>query len=366
MSDSEASEETKPWGPWEAFFKTFWFAVSSQYENIRPQDNAFRWQMFGRCSLRLLRHILNTPNKMVRTMSKSMSRDTVSKWLKARIRWFKEFGEGMNDTYSLVEQRKQQALSEVSQKAAQRKQSALDLTNTLPVTFDPEAAVQDMRMAHSYLQDWENSKGNSQTVLGHAARYIRLAAAKDPNAKLTVEEKGEPFTYTIDDLSGIALFYEGQGYVYEGAKAEQLERAREVFEKAIAYRPFSVQIRSHLADVFLNLYDKESALRVAQEAVAAMPRNIDARKLLDRIEAAPERSPPTMMETNPGMVWVLVGCGCLVFSVFLLFAGSFGAAGFTFLIAIGLFVFASMSDKKVIYEKAAQHVRDESERQRQK
>ena len=51
--------------------------------------------------------------------------------------------------------------------------------------YDPEGAIEDMRLANSYLEDWVAKNGNH--VLGLAAQYIQLARTKDPNAKLTVQ-----------------------------------------------------------------------------------------------------------------------------------------------------------------------------------
>jgi tetratricopeptide (TPR) repeat protein len=182
------------------------------------------------------------------------------------------------------------------------------VANIPPEKIDTEGAIEDMRLAHSYLEDWiSKSPRAGDHLLGLAAKYIESARHKDPNAKLVVEEKGEDSIYSQDDLSGWALFYESQIYSGEQADRKRLEKARDILEKAIAYAPFSIQYRSHLADVYLNLHDRNHALAAAQEAIEVSPKNLDARKLIDRIEAAPITSAPTYLERNPELLTILAG-----------------------------------------------------------
>ena len=224
--------------------------------------------------------------------------------------------------------------------------------------YDPEAAIEDMRLAHSYLEDWIEKKGDH--VLGLAAQYIELARTKDANAKLSVEikkgeNKGEVFTYTLDDLAGRTLFYESQLHSISDAPKEFLEEARDLLKRAIAYVPYSVQYRRHLADVYLDLHDKQSALAVAQEALAVDPKNLDARKLFDHVRNAPETIPPSPLEGNGGMLIAALGGVLGILSIVQLFRLEFGSAFGFFIGAAILFGIARFIDSDNMLKKAMEH-----------
>ena len=235
----------------------------------------------------------------------------------------------------------------------------------VPTTPDPEGAIEDMRLAHSYLQDWENKA--TDDVLSHAAKYLELARTKDPTAKLTVEAKVdgkiEALTYSIDDLAGRTLFYRAQTQ-YDPNDRKTLERARDTLKKAIEYAPYSIQFRAKLADVFLDLHDKESALAVAKEAASVNPKNLDARKLLDRIEAAPTTHAPTVWERNPGCAGLIIALALFILGV-ISFANDVVALGWM-LMALALIAWGAgrLLENQKTFEKAIDHTRDEAQRKR--
>ncbi len=241
--------------------------------------------------------------------------------------------------------------------AARKREAELDAERVAAErgAYDPEAAIEDMRLAHSYLEDWIADKGDH--VLGLAAKYIELARTKDRNAKLIVEikkgeNKGETDTLTQDDLSGTALFYESQLYSYADASKEHLERARELLKRAIAYRPYTVQYRRHLAQVYLNLHDKQSALAIAEEAVKKNPRDLDARKLLDFAQAAPVTHAPTFFEANPGCLLPLISLAFLIFTVILVVTGQYSTAFGVFVVGLVVLGIGSFFEKDHMLQKA--------------
>lgn len=225
---------------------------------------------------------------------------------------------------------------------------------------DTEGAIEDMRLAHSYLEDWVDKKGNH--VLGLAAKYVEEARAKDPNASLSIaikkgERRGEVDTYTQDQLAATTLFYEAQLHSYADAPRNELLKAAELLKRALAYNPTSVQFRRHLADVYLNLHDKQSALAVTQEALSTNPKDLDARKLQDHVQTAPVTEAPGIMQTNPGIVFACITIGLAVLSIILLFNQEFSAAFFTFVIAagvgsVGRFLEGVATSKKAIDDEA--------------
>jgi hypothetical protein len=232
--------------------------------------------------------------------------------------------------------------------------------------YDPEGALEDMRLAHSYLEDWEKQKSlDKLDILAFAAKYIDKARQKDPNAKLIVETQDSQDALSLDDLSGRTLFYEGQHYATFHDDRNKLKNAVDIFRRAIAYKPYSIQFRQHLADVYLNLHDKKNALLVARDALEASPTDLDARKLFDRIEAAPVTYPPARFDE------FLKGWGLLLLSLFFyglaiynLFQAQFeGAFGLFVLGAIVMWI-SNAIDKSRMLKKALEHQRDEQQRAR--
>jgi hypothetical protein len=199
--------------------------------------------------------------------------------------------------------------------------------------YDPEAAVEDMRLARSYLDDWGTNKG--EHVLGLAAKYTESARYKDPNAKLVVEiENGKTLTLTLDDLAGDTLYYEAFSLAHTDAPPEKLIRARDLLQRSIAYCPDMTRFRQKLAEVHLNLHDKQSALAVAEEAVRRQPKNLDARKLLDFVQAAPETQAPTVMDTNPSLPFLLAAFALGILAIIAAFRGYFTSGFELFVVAL--------------------------------
>jgi len=220
-----------------------------------------------------------------------------------------------------------------------------------------------MRLAHSYLEDWIDKKGNH--VLGLAAKYIELARTKDANATLSLEtkkgeHKGEILTYSLDELAGTTLFYQSQIHSYPDAPQVELEQARDLLKRALAYVPTSVQYRHHLADVYLDLHDKQSALAITQEALSASPKDLEARKLQDHVENAPTTFAPSPVEGKGGLICALIGGVLFILSIVQLFRGEFSNS-------FGFFIFAAIFagitrflDSDEMFKKALEQVAREN------
>ena len=179
-----------------------------------------------------------------------------------------------------------------------------------------------MRLARSYLDDWYE-KSAERSALSFAASYIEKARGKDPDAKLVVPTKNkddDPDVYSQNDLAGEVLYCEALIGYEPTAPRDILIRAAQTLSRAIAFCPYSIAYRSKLADVYLDLYDRKSALVVAREALAANPKTLDARKLVDRIEAAPDLQPPAFFERNPdaiapiGIIMVVAGIALVIYT----------------------------------------------------
>ncbi len=193
-----------------------------------------------------------------------------------------------------------------------------------PSRLDTNGAVEDMRLARSYIDDWYEKPADS-SVLSFAASYIEKARQKDPDAKLVIPSKNkdeDPDFYSQNELAGEVLYLEALVGYEPTAPRDSLIRTAQTLKRAIAFSPYSIVYRSKLADVYLNLYDRQSALAVAHEALSANPTILDARKLVDRIEAAPDLTPPTFFERNPdalppiGILMIAGGVVLFVYGAF--------------------------------------------------
>jgi len=60
-----------------------------------------------------------------------------------------------------------------------------------PARIDTEGAIEDMRLARSYMDEWYEKKGAPASHISFAAKYIEQARAKDPDAKLAVPSEKE-------------------------------------------------------------------------------------------------------------------------------------------------------------------------------
>lgn len=182
---------------------------------------------------------------------------------------------------------------------------------------DTQGAIQDLGMARSYLDDWIRHKGiiGRDKYLTHATKYLQSATTKDPDAQIDGQPGYVP--ETVNTLAGEALFYEAQQCVAlaeiggPSAKMEFL-KAKDLYNRALEYQPNNLQYRVRLADIHLNLYDKPGALEVASAAVSNNPSSIEARKFLDRIEAAPDLSPPGFFDKNPDILRSLIALGVYI------------------------------------------------------
>jgi hypothetical protein len=230
--------------------------------------------------------------------------------------------------------------------------------------YDPKGAIEDLRLVYSYLEDWENKKGGLD-VLAFAAKYIAKARQKDSNAKLVIDTKDEPLILSLDDLSGRTLFYEGQHYASNKSDKASLTRAADILRRAIAYQPYSIQIREHLANVYLDLHDKKTAVAVAMDALESSPTDLNARKLFDRIEAAPiTRPPPRFQGLDVGCVLPLIMLALIGFAIYSLFQGEFSAAFTLIVIALILGGILRFVEGDRMFRKALEHERDEAQRKR--
>lgn len=149
-----------------------------------------------------------------------------------------------------------------------------------PARIDTLGAIEDMRLARSYMDDWYADEQSGVPQLSFAARYVEQAREKDPDAKLVVPSKKkdeEPIVYTQDDLAGELLYLEGTTEYHQAKSHEFTEKytkellikSADLFKRAIAFCPHSVGYRSKLADVYLDLYDKRNAMAVAEDALRA-------------------------------------------------------------------------------------------------
>lgn len=180
-------------------------------------------------------------------------------------------------------------------------------------------AIEEMRLARSYIEDIGKRKGDTRTNLAFATKHLANARAKDPAARLDVpDSKGNPVPFSIDDIAGEALFCEA---VLELAGEPSEDKKREVVEtlkKTLQYQPYALHARERLADLYLDLYDRASAVEVAREGVRVSPDSLDARKLLDRIESAPEAKKPSWAQRNPELIELIGGLafwiGALLFA----------------------------------------------------
>ncbi len=219
--------------------------------------------------------------------------------------------------------------------------------------INTEGALEDMRLARSYLDDWYK-KNSTRDALGFAASYIEKARSKDPDARLVVpaEKKDEePDVFTQNDLAAECLYCEAASDYKPTDDEKTLRRVASTLKRAIEFAPYSVAYRAKLADVYLDLYDRSSALAVAQEAVRRNPKDLDARKLLDRIQAAPDRKAPTFFERNPDTIPpIAIGVGIL--GLVLFFTPMAGLGGLLIVAAPILYFVGRSKERSKLLEKA--------------
>lgn len=214
-----------------------------------------------------------------------------------------------------------------------------------------EAAIRDLRVARSYLDEWYDTPNPSGELISRAARYIEEARAKDPTATIeTTDKHGRSVTRTIDSMAGEALFIEASLQVTGQPSRQDLVLARITLEKALGFAPYMVAYRAKLAEVLLDLYQRDRALEIAQEGVRLSPDNVDAIKLLDKISAAPDLKPPTHFEKHPESITlygVLMAVGGLIAAVFV---ADWGILLLT--IGVGLYFYGRRKEKQHLFAKA--------------
>ena len=211
---------------------------------------------------------------------------------------------------------------------------------------DTEGAVQDMRLAHSYLEDWVEAKTHDEErkLLALATKYIESARSKDPTATVQVQTAYGKRTFTINGLTSQSLQHEAAPYFKYRANKKQMRKGIVLLKKALEYEPNSTWIRKEIARESLNIYDYPTALAMAQECVALVPNDVETRKFLDQIEAAP-RTAPTLVETDPAFALMLGSLAIFALSVLLYIFADFWSGFYVMLLSFGvLFISSKMND----------------------
>jgi tetratricopeptide (TPR) repeat protein len=178
---------------------------------------------------------------------------------------------------------------------------------------EPDTALHHLKMAKSYLDDAERtgdiSEHASQVVsesqlqaLAKAAEHLNKARAIDSNEVLAVEDekKGTKEKFDQDYLNGHVLLIEGvahinsANHIWSYAKRSDgtiirksyregvayLEKARDVLEKALIYRPHSTEILKFLATAYHDLGDLANYRRILERHVELSPDEMGLHKNL--------------------------------------------------------------------------------------
>ena len=142
------------------------------------------------------------------------------------------------------------------------------------------AYLEEVRVADVPDADDKVGREDQLNTLALATRQLRRAESFDPDAILDGEsEDGSSYTFTIDQLKALALFYEGTAY--------------HVYDPRHAVPPLvaSTQLNPNAASAFYLLgvvhaanHNKQQAVFALRKAVELEPRNIKYRKELDRAE----------------------------------------------------------------------------------
>ena len=228
---------------------------------------------------------------------------------------------------------------------------------------DTDGAVQDMRLAHSYLQDWYDVKTHEEErkLLALASKYIASARSKDPDATVQVPSKYGPLTYTINELVSLALRHEAAPYFKYKSDKKEMRKGIVLLKKALEYEPNSISIRKEIAETSLDIYDHPTALAMAQESVKLRPNDIETRKFLDQIEAAP-RTAPTLIETDPSFAVMLGALAIFALSVLLYIFADFWSGFNVMLFAFGVLFISTKMNHFAIDRKAREEVARTSDR----
>ena len=209
------------------------------------------------------------------------------------------------------------------------------------------------------IDDWYDKKA-TDGALSYAAKYVEQARRKDPSARLPVERKKGDVTDldSLDDMAGEVLCCQALSQYKPTASRESLLGVVATLKKALEYSPHSIFYRAKLADVYLDLHDKFSALDVAEDAVKTNPNNLNARKLLDKIQAAPITRPETDPElmTLLGLLGMLVAASVLIVSIFV----RTNIEGLAFVFLVGCFIVCMIGRKRSQEQTSSQSFRRRS------
>ena len=175
------------------------------------------------------------------------------------------------------------------------------------------SADTDMRMAHSYLNDFfDKNKTHDErhTTLKLASQYLVRAREADPNISIlaTDFDKKESSLHTLDSLAARCFALEGHMYAHSDNQLIR-KQALEPFLKAIKYDPHHAGYRASIGKLYINMHDRETGVAALKDAVDLAPSNIEYRKELDRVLADPKAGKPIHNIPITG----LIGFGCLLF-----------------------------------------------------
>ena len=159
------------------------------------------------------------------------------------------------------------------------------------------SADTDMRMAHSYLNDFfDTSKtyDEQHTTLKLASQYLLSARAKDPNVSIIATDVGqkEPSFFTLDELAARCFALEGHLYAHLDNELIR-KKALDPFLMAIKYDPHHAGHRISLGKLYINMHDREKGIAALQDGVNLEPSNTEYRKELDRVLADPKAENPS-------------------------------------------------------------------------
>ena len=151
---------------------------------------------------------------------------------------------------------------------------------------DTKAAQQRMMLAREYLQEYEKTTNfyEEGEKLRLAAKNLAEARSLDPNCTIVADNQN---ALTLDKLSAIALFYEGQ-WNYRLAKdsPKNIKKTAEILEKAVTFDP-QPQYLVLLAKVYAAAWQRDDALRAAKRAIEVQPDYMPALKVRDKLESNP-------------------------------------------------------------------------------
>ena len=156
---------------------------------------------------------------------------------------------------------------------------------------DTDTAVDAMQLAHAYIAEFHDKLSSVMTdpalaatvlnTLSLVSRQLEIAERADPSATLTVEhEDGTVATFTLTEMKGNALFYEGLCRSVDNPK-----RAIQILEQALQLMPDSATTSFWIGMFHAEMLNKARAVAAFEQTVALDPRDIDYRKELLRAQS---------------------------------------------------------------------------------